>query len=72
MWCVRTFQWKGNWINWLEYNFEFKILILNFEFNLSITVSLRKVIKECFTSLNYYQIWIFKLKCIKNLKIYKN
>ena len=35
MWCVRTLQWKGNWINkhenkiWNE-----KILILNFEFNL--------------------------------------
>ena len=48
MWLVRTFQWKGNWINWLEYKF----WMLNFEFNLSITVSLRKVIKEC-TFLNY-------------------
>ena len=30
MWCVRTFQWKGNWIG-TNINFEFKILILNFE-----------------------------------------
>ena len=45
-------------------NFEFKISILNFEFKINITVSLRKVIKECFTSLNYNKIWSFKLKCI--------
>ena len=54
MWCERTFQWKGNWINRHEY--KFCILNLKFwiQFKISITVSLRKVIKECSTSLNYY------------------
>ena len=35
--CIRTLQWRGNWINRHENKIEMKkilILILNFEFNL--------------------------------------
>ena len=35
--CIRTLQWRGNWINRHENKIDIKkilILILNFEFNL--------------------------------------
>ena len=63
MWYLRTFQWNGNWINRHENKiWNFKKLILNFEFNLSITVSLRKDIKEGCSLLNLYQIWSFLIE----------
>ena len=54
MWYVRTRQWKGNWINRHENKIEIKNFNFKFwiQFNISITVSLRKVIKESCIYLN--------------------
>ena len=53
MWDASTLQWKGNWINRHENKIWKKKLILIFEFNnISIIVSLRKVIKESCIYLN--------------------